>query len=469
MIDLKTACAYAILSKSGISTVPYSNVVGNIGVSPIGAAAMTGFSMAEDVGGQFALSSQVTGEAHGASYGGAVANELSVAVLAMQNAYTDAASRVNTDKTRKNVGGGDIGGLTLTPGVYTFTKDILITKDITLEGGPDDVFIFQCTKDVAQSVNTKVILSGGVQAKNVVWQNAGSVKIQPGASMQGIILCFTDVTIETGASVNGAIFAQTAVALQKATVTSDVGMCAEPASAAPSTDVPSTGPSVSPSESPSTGPSAAPSGSPSTGPTSVPSVVPSAGPSSAPSGCEDKTDGVFTLTQGKTCSLFKKEPITVVSRTDETVTFEVKQSWKGKDSIKGESSTQASTEIGWIATSYVEKGVAICETAEIVPENVVLTYTVDCDASGYAEVEIYVHDSEFDAILDDAVSPSKCGISEQGQQCQYTKRFACGCWSPTEAPATFTRTKEVQFGRTNQVRTDKPVSTPTFHPHMDCN
>jgi hypothetical protein len=72
-------------------------------------------------------------------------------------------------------------------------------------------------------VNTKVILSGGVQAKNVIWQNAGNVKIQAGAFMRGIILCFTDVAIETGASVNGVIMAP-AVALQKATVTA-TGMC----------------------------------------------------------------------------------------------------------------------------------------------------------------------------------------------------------------------------------------------------
>jgi lysozyme family protein len=59
-----------------------------------------------------------------------------------------------------------------------------------------------------------VILSGGVQAKNVIWQNVGNVKIQAGAFMQGIILCFTDVAIETG-PVNGVNMAQTAVALQK--------------------------------------------------------------------------------------------------------------------------------------------------------------------------------------------------------------------------------------------------------------
>jgi hypothetical protein len=182
---------------------------------------MTGFSLAEDVSGQYALSSQVTGEAHGASYGAPISVQLTLAVLAMQAAYTDAASRLNDDETRKNVGGGDIGGMTLTPGVYTFTTAILITADIILEGGVDDVFIFQCTAVLSQSVDTKVILKGGVQAKNVIWQNAGNVKIQPRAFMQGIILCKTDVAIETGATVNGAIMAQTAVALQKATVTAE--------------------------------------------------------------------------------------------------------------------------------------------------------------------------------------------------------------------------------------------------------
>jgi hypothetical protein len=44
----------------------------------------------------------------------------------------------------------------------------------------------------------KVILSGGVQAKNVIWQNAGNVKIQAGAFMQGIILCFTDALLRLG-------------------------------------------------------------------------------------------------------------------------------------------------------------------------------------------------------------------------------------------------------------------------------
>jgi hypothetical protein len=51
---------------------------------------------------------------------------------------------------------------------------------------------------------------------------------------------------------------------------------------------------------------------------------------------------------------FKKEPITVVSRTDETVTFEVKQSWKGKDSISRKARPK-SRPIGWIATPMWRK------------------------------------------------------------------------------------------------------------------
>jgi cytoskeletal protein CcmA (bactofilin family) len=225
-IRFDAACGYAVLAKSGISTVPTSNVQGNIGVSPIATTAITGFSLENAaLPTQAASSSQVVGECHGADMGAPLSELMTLAVLEMQAAYTDAASRGNQDNNRINTGGGDIGGMTLTPGVYTFTTAILITKDIILEGGKDDVFIFQNTAVLSQSVDTKVILRGGVQAKNVIWQVAGNVKIQPGAHIEGIILCKTDVAIETGASVNGAIMAQTAVALQMATVTSASGMC----------------------------------------------------------------------------------------------------------------------------------------------------------------------------------------------------------------------------------------------------
>jgi hypothetical protein len=56
------------------------------------------------------------------------------------------------------------------------------------------MFIFQRTAVLSQSVNTKVILSGGVQAKNVIWQNAGNVKIQAGAFM-GVLFCVSQTLL----------------------------------------------------------------------------------------------------------------------------------------------------------------------------------------------------------------------------------------------------------------------------------
>jgi hypothetical protein len=95
--------------------VPKSSIV-----SPIAATAITGFCLALDSEGQFSTVSHFTGKAFAANYGGCIAEALTVAVLDMQTAYTDASLRSNADATRINLGGGIISGETLTAGVYTF-------------------------------------------------------------------------------------------------------------------------------------------------------------------------------------------------------------------------------------------------------------------------------------------------------------------------------------------------------------
>jgi hypothetical protein len=108
-IDLKTCFAATPSSRRAGSTVPNSNIVGNIGVSPITAAAMTGFSWMKTLRTvRFIRAGH--GHAHGASYGGAIAASLTVAVLDMH--ATDAAKPRQLDVSRLNVGGGDIGGMT---------------------------------------------------------------------------------------------------------------------------------------------------------------------------------------------------------------------------------------------------------------------------------------------------------------------------------------------------------------------
>jgi hypothetical protein len=226
MVDLGSACNYAILAKSGIDTVPTSAVTGDIGVSPIAATAITGFSLNFDVAsGLFSTSSQVAGKCFAADYGGATATDLTAAVNNMQDAYTATANRASTDNTRDNMNGGAIGGIIIGPGVYTFTVGVNISSDLTFEGGVDDVFIIKTTGVLSQSANTNVFLSGGAQAKNIFWQVAGNATIGADAAMKGVLLVKTNVLFETGSSLVGSILAQTAVNLQMATITQAAGTC----------------------------------------------------------------------------------------------------------------------------------------------------------------------------------------------------------------------------------------------------
>jgi uncharacterized protein (DUF305 family) len=226
-VDLGTACDYTILAKSGISTVPTSAITGNIGVSPIAATAITGFELALDSAGQFSTALQINGQAHAADYGGNVASGLTVAVLDMEAAYTDAAGRPNVDATKINLKGGDISSLTLTPGVYTFNMGISFNKDIYFDayGNDNAVFILQTTGNLLQAAGTRVILQGGARAENIFWQVAGNVKVMAGSHLEGVLLVKTDVTFITGSSLNGLILAQTAVNLQMATITQPTGTC----------------------------------------------------------------------------------------------------------------------------------------------------------------------------------------------------------------------------------------------------
>jgi hypothetical protein len=174
---------------------------------------------------QFSTASQITGKAFAADYSDPTSGDLTVAVTDMHTAYTKASQRPTTNA----MGDGAIGGKTLTPGVYTFTVVVNIMSDLTFEGGADDVFIIQTTGDVTQAANTNVILSAGAQAKNIFWQVAGFVEIGAGAQMQGVLLVKTKVDFITGSSLVGSVLAQTAVNLQKATITQVAGTCSTPA------------------------------------------------------------------------------------------------------------------------------------------------------------------------------------------------------------------------------------------------
>jgi hypothetical protein len=144
----------------------------------------------------------------------------------MESAYDDAAGRVAPDAI--DLGAGEIGGLTLVPGLYKWSTGLLISTDVTLSGGPDDVWIFQVAGTLNQASATHVILAGGATAKNIFWQIAGAATVGTQAHFEGILLGKTVIGVNTGASVNGRLLAQTAVALQMTAVTQPTAFVAPP-------------------------------------------------------------------------------------------------------------------------------------------------------------------------------------------------------------------------------------------------
>ncbi|MBN2684224.1 MAG: DUF3494 domain-containing protein [Pontiellaceae bacterium] len=218
-INLGSAGDFGILAKSGISTVSGTSVTGDMGVSPIDSTAITGFSLILDSTTTFSISDQVTGKIFAADYSAPTPSILSTAVSNMETAYTDAAGRTLPDYTE--LGSGNIGGMTLTPGLYKWGTSVLVDSDVTIEGGPDDVWVFQIAGNLTVASGRSVILSGGAQAKNIFWQVAGGVGVDIGttAHIEGILLTQAAINMQTGASINGRLLAQTAVTLQSNVVT----------------------------------------------------------------------------------------------------------------------------------------------------------------------------------------------------------------------------------------------------------
>lgn len=217
LVDLGTAGNYVVLSKTGISTTGTTSIVGDIGVSPIDSTGITGFSLSVDASTEFATSPMVTGKVYASDYAVPTPDNLTTAVSDMETAFTDAAGRSLPDATE--LGAGNISGLTITPGLYKWGSGVLFTSEVTLSGGPNDIWIFQIAENLTVGNGAIVKLSGGAKAGNIFWQIAGEANLGTGAHFEGIILSQTAIHLQTGATINGRLLAQTAVTLQANAVT----------------------------------------------------------------------------------------------------------------------------------------------------------------------------------------------------------------------------------------------------------
>ena len=216
-VNLGTAGSFVILTKTGITTTGTTAIVGNIGVSPIVATSMTGFGLIADATNTFSKSSLVTGKIYAADYAPPTPAKMTTAISDMEIAFTDAAGRVSPDFTE--LGGGDISGKTLLPGLYKWNTGVAITNGVTFAGGPNDVWILQMAGDLVVNNGTIVNLIGGAQAKNIFWQVSGKATLGTTADVKGIILSQTLISMNTGATLSGRALAQTAVTLIANTIT----------------------------------------------------------------------------------------------------------------------------------------------------------------------------------------------------------------------------------------------------------
>ena len=214
IVNIGSAGNYVILAKTAINNIATTAITGDMGLSPAATSYVTGFSLTNATG--YATAVQVTGKIYAADMVAPTPINLTTAVNNMITGYNDAAGRPSPDFTE--LATGNIGGKTLTPGLYKWTNNVTVPSDVTLSGGANDVWIFQIAGNLTASSAVKVKLIDGAQAKNIFWQVAGNVTFGTTSHYEGIILSNTSIILKTGASLNGRALAQTSVILDKSTV-----------------------------------------------------------------------------------------------------------------------------------------------------------------------------------------------------------------------------------------------------------
>jgi ice-binding like protein/Big-like domain-containing protein len=187
-VVLGSATTFSVLAASTVTSTGAATVNGDLGLSP--GTAVTGFPPGV-----------VNGTTH---LGDAAAAQ---AQLDLTTAYNDAAGRT----VGAILVAGNLGGQTLTPGLYTSTSSLEISSgDLTLDaqGDANAVFIFQMASTLTTTSGRQVILSGGAQAANIFWQVGSSATLGTTSVFKGNILALTSITVTTGAAVEGRLLAR---------------------------------------------------------------------------------------------------------------------------------------------------------------------------------------------------------------------------------------------------------------------
>jgi len=215
-VDLGSSGDFVLLAGSLVSNVPMSAITGDLGLSPAAGSNITGFGEAE-----------VTGIIYTVDESGPAGSVPSATMLSTAKediiiAYNDFVDRTPVPTGEfLNPGAGNIGGMTLVPGLYKFTSTLSITgSDVTLTGTATDVWIFQIASDLVVGSGIQVILAGEALAANIFWQVGTSATLETGSVFKGTILADQSISLNTGATIEGRLLASNAaVTLESSTVT----------------------------------------------------------------------------------------------------------------------------------------------------------------------------------------------------------------------------------------------------------
>ncbi len=206
-VNLGSTRNFTILAGAAVTTTGGGMINGDIGAYPIAGSAIgippaqvNGTIYARDATGTQAPNVVIDPDLLLAAKG-----DLTVA-------YNDAAGRTPVPTGDfLNPQGGNLGGLTLRAGLYKITTTAYITgADLTLAGGPHDVWIFQCGQDLQVGSGIKVILTGGAQARNIFWQVTTSAILETSSDFKGTIIADQSVVMKTSSTMEGRALAFTA-------------------------------------------------------------------------------------------------------------------------------------------------------------------------------------------------------------------------------------------------------------------
>lgn len=202
---LGTAASFAILAGTEVTNTGPSVINGDLGVSP--GSSCTGFTAPSNPPCVTPGAGIVNGTAYAADPGGVAAQAQADNVTA----YLNLAGR----PPGANLTGQNLGGLTLTPGVYNFADAALLSGPVALTlnglGNPNSVFIFNIVSGLTTGPGSSVSLINGAQGGNVFWRVGSTATLDTTTVFTGNILALTSITLANAATIIcGAAWAQTA-------------------------------------------------------------------------------------------------------------------------------------------------------------------------------------------------------------------------------------------------------------------